>query len=214
MMVTLDDDEEPMGTPRKPARMAGLGLSGFAATIGFSIVLAGIVSLVTKGEVTGKMGATFLVGLALLGGGIYALRRLDVFAAWRGPVSPKIRRARIAMVASGLIGGVIGVALSLGDREFSAFSNGPIDPLVAVLVTLAYLICTPAMAIMWHRNADEFDQSANARGALLGIYAYSFIAPSWWLLSRAGLLPQQDPMIVFLIVLGVWGAAWWIKKSD
>ena len=214
MMVTLEEEDRPVGFPQKLARFLAVTFATILVVFGISVAAAGVTLLVTKGALTAKVAGSLGIGVTLLGAGAYSLYRLNPFAFLSEPVSDSVRRTRRSVMWSSLLGVVLGLALVFSDADLNAFSNGPVDRTVAIIVTLAYVVLTPIFAFYWHKNADEFEKTAYEKGALLGIYAYSLITPGWWMLTRAEILPPQDPMIVFLIIMGVWGIAWIAKKSD
>ena len=214
MMVTLENEERPVSAGRKLMRLVALIMASGMVVFGLGIAVAGVVILFTETGLTAKVAVTLALGTAIAAAGGYWLHRQKLLAAWSGPVSDSVRKTRRVTVLSGLLGGIIGLVIALNDGNFNAFTNDPIDPAVAIIVTLAYVVLTPILALFWHRSADEFETNAYAQGALLAIYAYSLITPGWWMLTRAGILPPQDPMIVFLIIVAIWGVAWLVKKSD
>lgn len=213
-MVTLEEKDRPAGYPQKLARFLAVTFAAILLVFGFSVVAAGVTVLFTKGALTAKAGGTLAVGITLFGAGAYSLYRLNPFAFLSEPVSDSVRKTRRSVMWSTLFGVVLGLALALSDPQLNAFSNGPVDRTIAIVLTLAYAVLTPLFAIYWHKNADEFEKTAYEKGALLGIYAYSFITPGWWMLTRAKVLPPQDPMIVFLIVTSIWGICWIANKSN
>ena len=205
---------------------------GFLSKIGrvLLLILLGIAAIFALGFVVGVSGAAIehghlsLKATGLLAGGLaacalcaYLVYRLRPDMRFGEPMSPKTRRANWALIASGVLGGVIGLVLALTELqtgEGGVFSNGPIPLGPALFVVGAYVLLLPLLAYHWFRNADEFERAASGKGAVAAIYAYGFIAPTWWILTRAGLLPPQDPMIVYLIVISVWGVVWQIRRAD
>jgi hypothetical protein len=71
----------------------------------------------------------------------------------------------------------------------------------------------PLLSFYWYANADEFEKRASGDGAIIAMYVYSIIAPCWWLLERAALIPPQEPMTVYLLVISVWGIVWLYRKA-
>lgn len=128
------------------------------------------------------------------------------------PVAPSAKKSQKTLWLAGGIGGLIAVALIfLGDPSRGGeniFSNAPLAPIVAVLVALLYVVGTVLGSYKWHRTADEHERSASNKGAFAALYAYAIVAPVWWLGERASLLPAQEPMIVFVLVLTVYAATW------
>ncbi len=84
----------------------------------------------------------------------------------------------------------------------------------ALIAAAANAFLLSLLSLYWHKNADEFERGASGQGALAAIYTYAFIAPIWWILERADIAPAQEPMIVYLIVMGVWGLVWQVRRSN
>ena len=216
MIDTLDSRDTA------PAGKVWRVVQGFVASLLaiFSLgVAAGASAALLDGSGTPWLAVLIVVGaLALAALSAWYFWRLDLFGNDGEPVSPKTLRARRLIGLSGLVGGVIGVVLTFAGGGFEepgfqgAFSNAPADPTIAIVVVLVYALLLPLLGWYWHRTIDEHEAQANATGAIAGIYAYSIITPSWWLLSRADLAPPQQPMIVFLIVLSVWGLVWIARR--
>ncbi|MEZ5682494.1 MAG: hypothetical protein R3E14_14490 [Erythrobacter sp.] len=214
MMVTLEEEQRDDSFPRKLARFLAIGFAVILVVFGFAVATGGAVVLFEKGELTARVLGALGLGLALFSAGAFSLFRLNPLSFLNEPVSESVRKTRRSVAWSMLLGAALGIALVVSDSDLNAFSNGPIDRNVAIAVSLAYVVFTPIFALYWHRNADEYERAAYADGALVAIYAYSLITPGWWMLTRAGLVPPQDPMIVFLIVIAIWGIGWLMKKSD
>lgn len=212
--LDADDRSSPL---RNVARMAGVVLILLLAVFMLGLIAGVLASAVERGEFSAK-GAGVLAGAVI---GAVAC----VWGAWKlrphfnlaDPVSKKTRKARWAMIASGVLGGLIGVVLSLSELQTGqsgVFSNGPLPPLNAMLAAGALVLLVPLMSYVWQSNADEFERGASGDGAIVGMYVYSIIAPAWWILDRADLVPPQQPMIVFLVVVAVWATVWIIRKAN
>jgi len=129
------------------------------------------------------------------------------------PEAPRVKRARNLVYAMGAIGGVLGILLAVGnDTSLGVFSNGPINPTVAIVAGVIFLTIVPVATWMWWKSIDDHEAGAYRDGSLIAIHAYFFIVPTWWLAARAGFVPSQDPMVVLLIVSTIWGAAWFGRR--
>jgi hypothetical protein len=113
----------------------------------------------------------------------------------------------------GLIGGVLGLLLAIGtDGDLAVYSNGPINPLVALVAAVIFLVIVPIATWVWWKSIDEHEANAYRDGSMIAVHAYFFIVPAWWLAARTGYVPAQDPMVVLLIVSVIWGAVWFIRR--
>ena len=190
------------------------------------IALAVLVTAFALGGATGAMVATaergltlergaVIAGFALAGiAGAYWLFVLLRRVAASGPQAPRIATARKMVIASGAIGGIIGLAIAVatispGDApSFNPLADAPLPPwLAAALIAVLVLVVAPVTWI-WHRSIDEHETAAYRFGALVGIYAYSALSAIWWLGARGGFLPPVDGMIVFFVTFAVWGLGW------
>lgn len=143
-----------------------------------------------------------------------------IYAMWRfwprgsnEPVAPRVKSARMIMIALVIVGAVLGFILGKADVGTSGvFSNAAVGPGVATISIALWLIVAPTLTWLWWKRVDEHEASAYRDSTFIAAHAYMFVAPSWWMASRAGWLPDQQPMIVLLIVSTVWAAVWFVKK--
>jgi len=124
------------------------------------------------------------------------------------------RKSRNIYIASMAMGAALGIYImaTSGPDFDTIFSNGPISATTAIGALIGWLVLMPAITVLWWRTTDEHELKAYSDGALFAFHLYIFVAPSWWMMARAGWLPQHDPMIVFAIVMIVWSAVWLIRK--
>ncbi|MFN3451451.1 MAG: hypothetical protein ACK4ZE_04775, partial [Sphingorhabdus sp.] len=118
----------------------------------------------------------------------------------------------------GIFGGIIGLTLALsgnmdGISEPNVLANGPISPVLAVILAVAIGIVMPAITYYWHKHVvDEQEDAAYRAGALIAIYAFWFVAPVWWLLWRGGILPAPNGMALYLMTAFIALIVWSWKK--
>lgn len=213
-------------TPEMPQEPASRNIAlRWALVIAASIlllfalgVLTGIiVAILEHDHITMKDAALILGGLLFAGGAAFWLWSLRPFGGAAEPISNTTRLSRRYIGVSMILGAILGLGIALtggvdgGMGEL--YSNGPIAKTPALLISVGYLIGLPLVGWFWHRSIDEHEAAANSKGALAGIYAYCMIAPVWWMGERADILPPQQPMVVFVIVLIVWGAVWTYKRA-
>lgn len=204
-------DDEP--SPFAGAKRAIIATGGGTAIL----ILMGIATRYAAAALDhGEPSAT---DVAVIG----AIALLAVLASWQlwrflskqglEPEAPRIQRARKLFVAMGLIGGVLGLLLAIGtDGDLAVYSNGPINPLVALVAAVIFLVIVPIATWVWWKSIDEHEANAYRDGSMIAVHAYFFIVPAWWLAARAGYVPAQDPMVVLLIVSVIWGAVWFIRR--
>ncbi|MDG5751319.1 hypothetical protein P8R33_09395 [Qipengyuania sp. XHP0211] len=174
-------------------------------------------SAAEKGGFSMRGGILLAVAIGLIALCAWGIVRLKPGFLTGEPQSAKTRRANWVLVACGALGGIIGLTLSiagLANGDNGVFSNGSLSPTVAFIVVAAIALLVPLLSFYWYANADEFEKRASGDGAIIAMYVYSIIAPCWWLLERAALIPPQEPMIVYLLVISVWGIVWLYRKAN
>ncbi|MBX7540744.1 hypothetical protein [Qipengyuania sphaerica] len=181
-------------------------------------LLTGIITAIAEDAVVTAKDVGLVAGaVALIAGSMFWLWKLRPFTDNGEPISERTKRTRRYLALSMAIGVALGIGFSMsgmseGDSS-SVFSNSPLPTMPAIVLSVIYLLLVPIVGWLWHRSIDEHEAAANSVGALAGIYAYSMITPVWWVGERADLLPPQQPMVVFLIVMAVWGAVWAFKRT-
>ena len=193
---------------------------------GLRMAISGIGALFMAGAIAGFTAAAREDGgFNAVHGGVLAvmatLFAFCLFDIWRtmrrwqtedGLASPRVKRSRALLIASGLVGGVIGMMISMqeGDPRTGGgfFSDSPLPSSTAMAIMALIVIGVPALLWFWHRSIDEHEAEANRDGALMGIYTYSTVAPAWWIGWRGGVLPEVHGEAIFLLVMAVWGVTW------
>lgn len=192
------------------------------ALIGFG---GGFLLIFVAGIIAGFASAAFehggpsLIDAAVLGAMLLAALGV-AYAMWwfwpRGtnePEAPRVKSARMIMIVAAVVSFALGVLLAVaGDSASDALSNGPVSQLTAIVSIALWLFAVPVLTWMWWRRVDEHEAGAYREGAFVAVHVYLFLAPTWWMASRAGWLPDQDPMIVLLIVSFAWTAVWFVKR--
>lgn len=194
-------------------KRALLGIGGGFTLIFITGMIAGYVSVVVE------HGGPSLIDVAILSAMLLAAFAVG-YGIWRlwprrsdEPEAPRIKSARIILVAVCIVSAVIGIILAVEDEGASRFfSNDPINPTMGMLVLVLWLVAGPVLTWLWWRKVDEHEAGAYRDGALIAAHAYMFIVPAWWIASRAGWLPDQEPMNVLLIVSVVWLVFWFVRR--
>jgi membrane protein YdbS with pleckstrin-like domain len=148
------------------------------------------------------------------------------YAIWRNAQNLKTtgeqlnRRERLnirIVAACGVVGGLIGLILAisgdLGGQDANIFSSGPISPAVAIGLAIVIGLLMPLVSWYWHmRVIDEQESKAYRSGALLAIYAFWTVSPTWWLLWRGGILPAPDGIALYLMTTFIALIVWFYEK--
>lgn len=189
-------------------------IGGFLVLFALGVLAGFLAAVADHGVRHGWKVALVIAGVvsfAALGGSLLR-RSLPHFFA--GKLSPRTKKARSILYASGAVGAVLGVVLQLGafEADPAMLAEGPLPPLTAAIAIAVWLIAVPILSWIWWKNIDEHEASAYKDGALVGIYAYSAIAPTWWFGWRGGFLPEPQEMITFMLVLTAWGLTWMVRR--
>jgi membrane-bound metal-dependent hydrolase YbcI (DUF457 family) len=194
-------------------KRALIGIFGGLTLVVLAGVLAGYLSVAVERahlSVKGGVVLALIVGLITLVG----------FGMWRfwprtepEPVAPRVRSARNLVALTGVLGIPLGVMLGIADDGTGLlFSNGPISPVIAATAIFTWAIAVPLLTWLWWRKIDEHEADAYRDGALVAAHGYLFTVPTWWMATRAGWLPPQDPMLVLLVVACLWCAVWFARR--
>lgn len=180
-----------------------LFLAGVIA--GYSSVAFSYDTLTTKDVITLSALAATFAGIALA-----------MWKFWPGPsdepVAPSTKKSnRIIwiMIALSL---VLGIFLGLTDTTQSFLTNKPIEPMVALVALVGWVIVVPVLTWLWWRSVDEHEASAYTDGALISAHIYPIATPAWWFAWRAGWMPEQDPMVMFLLIAITWSVIWLYRR--
>ena len=216
-MTATHENTEGQTVTSHAWRWVQIVFSGLALLFALGFLTGTVVAALDTGSFTTKAIIYLLSGFLVIAASAYWLFTLQPFAGAPGPISPRTKRASLYLMLAGALGGLLSLGLAIGGGIDGGvgelFSNAPLPRTLAIVLALIYLVGVPIIGWQWHRSIDEHEAAANSQGALAGIYAYSLIAPVWWLGERAGILPSQEPMIVFIVVMAVWGVVWAVKRS-
>lgn len=194
-------------------RRGVIGVVGVILLLFMAGMIAGYTSVMIE------HGGPRLIDAAVLGA-MLLVTALVAWGMWRlwpssvdEPVAPRVRSARLLVIAALVVSVVLGIVLAEADSgSLAVFSNAPVSPGLASLAIVLWLIAGPVITWLWWQKIDEHEAGAYRDGALVAVHAYMFIAPAWWIASRAGWLPAQDPMLVLLAVSLLWAIIWFVRR--
>ena len=207
-------------------RAAGVKTVALSIVLGLVILLAlgiliGAGYALATGEVDpGEMPIT--IGLGIVGGlallvAVVGLVRLKPWAGSGEPMSAKTRKANNLLLLSGALGGVIGAALSIAtismDNPYALFSDAPMSRWAVIPALAVWLLVVPVISWQWHRSIDEHEAEAYKFGGIAALYLYAFLAPAWWFAWRGGLVPAPQTMVIYMLVISVFGIGWFWRRS-
>ena len=148
------------------------------------------------------------------------------FTIWRNAqkiklsADPLSRREKLnnrILIGCGIFGGLVALILLIsGDvsaQNPNILSSDPISPVVAIILAIAIGVLLPLLSWYWHAKVvDEQEEAAYRTGALIAIYAFWYIAPTWWLLWRGGILPAPDGIALYMMTTFIALFVWFWKK--
>lgn len=209
--MTKDDTEN---TPSSGVKRA-LAVSATIVLVTFMLgMVVGISrSVLEGGEITFPIALVSIVVATLLALSIYLAWKVWPRADPKTEAQSTIKSRNILLLLVG-VGIVLGIVFGLaeGEETMALVSNGPLAPLWAGVILLVWLVLVPVLSWMWWKSVDEHEATAYRDGGFWAMHLYMFLVPAWWIAERAGWLPSQDPMIVFLIVCFFWCVIWFHKK--
>ncbi len=213
MMKSDDRHDERPSDGAILLKRALIGFGGGLTLVFLAGVLAGYLSVAAE---HGYLTMTAGIVLALIVG-VITLVGYGMWYFWPRtepePVAPSIRSARNLLVLMCALGIPLGVMLGVGDDGAGLlFSNGPVSPVIAATAIITWAVAGPLLTWLWWRKIDEHEADAYRDGALVAAHGYMFAAPAWWMATRAGWLPPQDPMLVMLAVACLWCAVWFARR--
>lgn len=208
-----DRKEEPSaGAVARKRALLGVG-GGFAL-----VFVTGIIAGFSKATMEhGGPNGTDAAIIAVLALGALAIG-YGMWRFWPGvsgePMAKSTRKATRILYAMCGLGAVMGFAFAITDESGSMalFSNGPVGNVTAALAILGWAVVVPVMTWIWWRTVDEHETAVYAESGLIAAHVYLIGVPTWWLATRAGWLPAQDPMIVWLVVATMWSIIWLYRR--
>ncbi|MEM7778876.1 MAG: hypothetical protein AAF697_00635 [Pseudomonadota bacterium] len=206
-----DQDETGLSVGLKKLLIASLGGILMLFLLGY---LAGYTAVALENETLLFRHYAMISGTAVLA----ILVSLACLRLWPESgdeiVSETTRKSNRLLQVFMALGVAIGVSLVIieGPETSVLFSNGPVSSFFALFAIGFWLVVVPPLTWIWWRTVDEHEASAYKDGALVAGHVYLFLAPTWWVAARAGWVPAQDPMIVFLIIATLWSAVWLYRR--
>jgi hypothetical protein len=191
-----------------------IGTLGGIVLIFLAGVFAGYLSVVIKHGGPGLIDVLIISGIV----GLFALLAFGMWRFWPSasgePVAKSTLKATRIVYAMGGLGVILGFAFAVGesDTSMSLFSNGPIGHITATMAIIGWALVAPVLTWLWWRTVDEHEAATYAEASVISVHFYIIGAPTWWIATRAGWLPAQDPMLVWLIVLTVLTIVWLYRR--
>jgi hypothetical protein len=188
--------------------IALMGVSSVIHALGWVILVDDFVWSSAEGRrITVVLPLSLLIG----GAALWGLMRLKPWGAKSTSVSPTTRKTNNLFYLANLIAapGMFALVYSTFSRDnpWAFLSNSAISPAVAIFVITSFLLSL-AIGWRWYYTADEHERRANDFGFLAGGGVFMAVTPAWWIAARAGLLPQPDAMVLWLITMVVMTIGW------
>ncbi|HYD24278.1 MAG TPA: hypothetical protein VEB68_05745 [Croceibacterium sp.] len=218
-MMAMSEDRRGEDRPAGVKKVALAVLFGMILLFAIGAVIGAGVAVLEPGSDTDVPVVALLVAVAIAAAllSLWGLMKLKPWAGPEEPMSPNTRKANNLLMLAGVLGAVLGAVLSLGavslDDPFALFSNGPMPPAVVIPAIAVWLLIVPVISWHWHRSIDEHEVEAYKFGGIAALYLYAFVTPAWWLAWRAGLVPAPETMVIYLAVIGLFGAGWFWRRS-
>jgi hypothetical protein len=156
--------------------------------------------------------------LAVVGGALFipAFRDLQALS---GEVQhlPRRERATVKFIAGALLLGLIGGLVGGLSSSYSSWFVGEardLPPAIAIGLVVLLATVSPWVTLRWWRAIDEHEQAAYTEGANISGHFILFAGIGWWVLSRAGLVPDPDAMALIIAMSFVWTGVWIYRKFN
>lgn len=191
-----------------------IGTLGGITLVFLAGVFAGYFSVVIKHGGPSLIDAVILSIII----GLFALTAYGTWRLWPSASGEKVakstRKATNIIYAMCGLGVVMGFAFAVGesDGSVSLYSNAPIGNVTAIMAIIGWTLVTPVLTWLWWRTVDEHETAVYSEATVISAHIYIIGAPTWWIASRAGWVPAQDPMIVWLIVITVLTVIWLYRR--
>ena len=217
MMVKIDDRDEDRPAGLKTAALSLLlSMVMFAGLSGAVSIAVVLLFFPPPHFVWGSPGAwtslgIFMVNLLIGAAALWGLFRLKPWKGWGGPAAPSMRRTNaLYWLKEGLAGvAMLVVVLGVGARGHPAalFSNGPIPMWIAIVAVPSWLLAR-VLREGWRNSSDEHERRASDFGRNAAAGVFLAVTPAWWIAARAGLAPQPDAMVLWIITMAVSSFGW------
>lgn len=221
MMAMPEERDEDRPRSAKDAAlsvlMGLLALSGFLGAVTVLVIVFDDLVIDRNGWDRGSTISAMILLLYLwIGGiGVWGLKRLKPWARRDEPVSPAARKTNKLFTLSGLVAVPGCVVLMFDtvsvDNPFAIFSNSPVSVMAAILAIAGWLLSMP-LAWWWYVSADEHEREAYDAGSVVGAGFFTAVTPAWWIAARAGLAPQPDAMVLWLITMAAITLVWFWRR--
>jgi xanthosine utilization system XapX-like protein len=210
--------------PSRPKVAAVSMMLGIVALAGFAVTVSVVRILVATKTLSGPwpwqtvcvFASNLLIGVVA----IWSFLWLKPWKEWKEsgePLSPSTRKARNLLALSGMVCGAGSVALYFGafskDRPSAFFSNSPVPLRIAIFAIASWLLGQAINKWWWYFSADEHQRKADDVCNLVSWALFFTVTPAWWVAARAGLLPQPNAMLLWVVAVGAGAIGYFWRRS-
>jgi hypothetical protein len=201
-----------------------LYLLGLVALMGLSSSASVVKVLVATKTLSGpwpwRTVCVFASNLVIGVGAIWSLWWLKPWKDLKGSteqLSPSTRKAKTLMGLAGMFCAAGSVALFVGTfskaHPSAFFSNSPVPLWIALFAIGSWLLGQAINKWWWYFSADEHERKADDFGNLAGWALFMVATPAWWVAARAGLLPQPNAMLLWVLAVGVSATGYFWRRN-
>jgi hypothetical protein len=109
------------------------------------------------------------------------------------------------------IGAAVGFVAASEKTDLGGFWRAIPDG-VAILVVVVSVALFTLGTWRFVKTIDEVELVDNLWGSTAAYYAYAVLFPAWWALATAGVVPEPNHWIIFLVALAAGGALYFWRK--
>lgn len=214
--MTIADDATKSG-PRPMVRIVRLSLTLLAIIVVIAFAAGVWAGHFADGNRAWSTAfAATMALLALVGAALFIPAFRD-FRSLSGEIQhlPKRERATVKFIAGALLLGLVSGLIGGLSSSFSNWFVGEardLPPAIAIGLLVLLATVSPWVTWRWWRAIDEHEQAAYTEGANISGHFILFAGIGWWVLSRAGLVPDPDAMALIVAMSFVWTGVWFYRK--
>ncbi|WP_379921423.1 hypothetical protein [Erythrobacter sp. R86502] len=182
--------------------------------LGISLIGGGLAAGIALGM---EKGITLL--LIAVCGTVMALGAAAILGAIRiGSFDPpnlrsKTGRSQLILLTCGLIGALLGMYLVITDAIDRLIDGTFVLSEGEAIAGYVLLGLSFVIGLLWQNQMDEHDFASVKTASYWALSVYLYGSIGWWLGAAAGFLPGVDGGIVFISVLAVFTAVWFVKRA-
>jgi len=219
-MTQLENDVQSEGRS-DAARMAIIAIAASLYLASLWVLIALDNGLLDTVPTVWRLGIILSASVLVMMISVLWLQTIGMTSPKDEPIAPSTKRAKRAIILSLVLGLIIGVMFFAWPQndatdwtEIAMFSNGPVPVRLSIVIAALYTAGMIYGCWSWMVNIDEHERASINAGLYGSVLVYCTLTPAWWILQRGDLVPDQDPMIMYTLILTIFTAIWTYKRGS